>query len=286
MRQYERWILLGLLALIWGSSFILIKKGLVSYGFIEAATLRMVAAGSVFAISAVFHLPKIPRQSWIYVVMASIFGMFLPAYLFCIAQQHVQSVVAGLLNALTPAFAFVFSIFMFHSRYQWVQVSGLILGLMSAIILAFERANGSVSFNAYALLIVLATVSYGFNINLVKKKLQNVPAMSLSYVSVFFAGLLATVFFLIPRWGDFHFDEGHKASLTALVVLGVMGTAVAQVIYYRLIKISTPLFTSSVTFLIPVVALIWGILNGEVLHLVHLLCIGGILASVAIIRKS
>ncbi|MEO6189910.1 MAG: DMT family transporter, partial [Saprospiraceae bacterium] len=193
---------------------------------------------------------------------------------------------AGLLNALTPAFAFIFSIFIFKSKYKRVQIMGLILGLMSALLLAFERSNSVITFNIYALFIVVATASYGYNINLVKNKLQEVPSLALSYSSVSIAGLLAFVFFFIPRMDKFSFDSAHQSSLIALITLGIFGTAIAQVIYYKLIKLTTPLFTSSVTFLIPIAALFWGIWDGEVIHLIHLACIVGILISVALIRKS
>lgn len=284
--KYFKLLLLALLALIWGSSFILIKKGLVSFGYIEAATLRMVSAGAVFFIPALRSLTKINTRQFPYVVMAAIFGMFLPAYLFCLAQSHVQSVVAGLLNALTPAFAFIFSVFIFGIKYKWTQILGLVVGLTSAMALAFERSGSEITFNSYAILIVVATVSYGYNINLVKNRLQEVPAMALSYVSVSCAGLLSFFIFMIPNIEHYRINASNLNSFAALLTLGVFGTAIAQVIYYKLIHISNPLFTSSVTFLIPIVAMAWGFVDGEAIHFVHLLCIFGILTGVGLLRKS
>jgi drug/metabolite transporter (DMT)-like permease len=191
-----------------------------------------------------------------------------------------------MLNGLTSPFAFLFSIFIYHIRYKFIQVVGLLLGFVSAMLLTFERTNESLSFNSYALFIVLATISYGLNLNMVKHKLQDIPALALSYLSVSLAGLMAFIFFFIPQWSNFTLEQHQVKPLMALITLGVFGTAVAQVLYYKLIQISSPLFTSSVTFLIPIVALFWGVVDGEKLHIEHLFCIVGILIGVALIRKS
>ncbi|MEP7195534.1 MAG: DMT family transporter [Saprospiraceae bacterium] len=284
--SFLKWILLAVLSVIWGSSFILIKKGLLGFGFIEAATIRLMSAGILFLFLAIKYFKLIPKDKLIYTFYAALFGMFIPAYLFCLAQEKVASGVAGLLNALTPAFAFVFSILIFKSIYKFSQFAGLLIGLISAMLLAFERSENGIIFNSYALLIMLATLSYGFNINLVKNKLQDVPSLPLSYISVSIAGLMAFLFFCLPRLSHYSFNNTNATPLISLIILGVCGTAIAQVIYYKLIQMTTPLFSSSVTFLIPIVALFWGILDGESLHMVHLFCIMGILVGVYLIRKS
>lgn len=281
-----KWILILALAIIWGSSFILIKKGLEGFGYIEAASLRMMSAGSVFIIPAFFHFNKIPSEKYLAVFLTALLGMFFPAYLFCHAQLKVQSVVAGLLNALTPAFAFLIALLFYNSKFRNIHLVGLLLGLGSAVLLSFERSTGQLSFNTYSLFVVLATLSYGMNINLVKNYLQNVNSLSISFVSVAIAGLLSFIFFFLPNYEAYKITDQNLWPFIYLSILGMLGTALAQVLFNKLIQISTPLYAGSVTFLIPLVALFWGILDGESLGLIHLICIGGILTSVYLIRKS
>ncbi|MEZ4893654.1 MAG: DMT family transporter [Saprospiraceae bacterium] len=175
--SYTRWVLLVVLSLIWGSSFILIKKGLTGFGYYEAATIRLMSAGLVFLPFAVRNVRKIPREKWGLIVVVSLLGMFIPAYLFCMAQLNVQSAVAAMLNSLTPIFTFLFSVFIFRLAYKINQIIGLILGLASATLLALEHAQGAVSLNMHAGLIVLATIGYGYNINLVKQYWQVFPLL-------------------------------------------------------------------------------------------------------------
>lgn len=281
-----KWIYLAALSLIWGSSFILIKKGLTGFGYFEAATIRLMAAGLAFLPFGLSNFRKIPKNLLGYVLLTAFLGMFLPAFLFCLAQMKVQSSVAAMLNGLTPVFTFVFSIFLFQIRYKPAQVAGLLLGLACAIMLALERSNTAISFNWHAGLIILATLCYGFNINLIKQRLSHIPAVVLSTVTVSVAGVLAFFLAFLPNIGAYHPANIEWMPLLALVVLGVFGTAIAQMIQYKLIRETSALFASSTTYIIPVVAVFWGILDGEQFQLIHALSIAGILAAVVLIRKS
>lgn len=283
---FFNWLILLLLSLVWGSSFILIKKGLSGFGFMEAASIRLMAAGTVFLPFGIYHFGKIPREKWRFVVLVTFVGMFIPAFLFCLAQQHVQSAVAGILNALTPVFTFLFSIFLFKKVYKINHVAGLLLGLVCAVILVVERSDAAFTLNIYAGLIVLATVCYGLNINLVKNYLNDVSSVALSTVSVSIGGLLAFVFIFLPNHQNYEMTEERWMPLTALVILGIMGTALAQLFFYKLIKDTSPIFASSTTYIMPVVAVMWGLLDGEVFHLEHALSIAGILTAVVLIRKN
>ena len=279
------WLILLILSLVWGSSFILIKKGLVGFGFVEAASIRLMAGGAVFLPFGIYHFGKIPRDRWPYVVLITFVGMFIPAFLFCLAQQHVQSAVAGIMNALTPVFTFVFSIFLFKKAYRINHVAGLLLGLVCAVMLVVERSDAAFSLNFYAGLIVLATVCYGLNINLVKNYLSEVSSLALSTVSVSLGGLLSFLFIYLPRHENYAITEERWMPLGALVLLGIMSTALAQLFFYKLIKNTTAIFASSTTYIMPIVAVMWGLLDGEVFHLEHALSIAGILIAVVLIRK-
>lgn len=283
--SFANWLTLLFLSLIWGSSFILIKKGLQGFGFVEAASIRLMAGGAVFLPATIFQYKFIPRGKWPYVVLITFVGMFIPAFLFCLAQQHVQSAVAGIMNALTPVFTFVFSIFLFKKQAKLAHVAGLLLGLASAVMLIVERSDSAFTFNMYAGLIVLATICYGLNINLVKNYLFDVPSIALSSVSVAIGGLLSFLFIFLPRHANYAMTDERWIPLGALVLLGIMSTALAQLVFYKLIHDTSAIFASSTTYIMPIVAVLWGLLDGEPMHLIHALSIAGILTAVLLIRK-
>ena len=283
--SFAKWFYLLALSLIWGSSFILIKKGLTGFGYFEAATIRLVSAGLVFLPFGLLNFSKIPRDKMVFVGLAALLGMVLPAYFFCLAQQHVQSSVAGILNALTPVFTFVFAILLFRTSYKTKQVAGLLLGLICAVLLAMDDPATTIRFNLYAGLIVLATAFYGLNINLIKNRLAEIPAIALSTVAVSVAGLLAFLLVMLPNLEKYTVAEHQWTPLLALLALGVFGTALAQLLHYQLISQSSALFASSPTYIIPIVAVCWGLLDGEPFHLLHALSVAGILAAVVMIRK-
>lgn len=280
-----KWFYLLLLSLIWGSSFILIKKGLTGFGYFEAATIRLMSAGLVFLPFGIGNFKKIPREKLGFVALTALLGMFLPAYLFCMAQVKVQSAVAAMLNGLTPVLTFVFSILIFKIRYKTNQILGLLLGLVCAILLAVERSNSAITFNLHAGLIIIATLFYGYNINMIKQRLSDIPAFVMSTVTVSFAGLLAFLLAFLPNLSNYHPSQIQWMPLVALMTLGIFGTAIAQLFQYKLIKETSALFASSTTYIIPVVAVCWGMLDGEQFHLIHALSIAGILAAVVLIRK-
>jgi drug/metabolite transporter (DMT)-like permease len=280
-----KWFYLMLLSLIWGSSFILTKKGLTGFGYFEAATIRLMSAGLAFLPFGMLNFRKIPRDRWRYVVLTALLGMFLPAFLFCLAQVRVQSSVAAMLNGLTPVFTFVFSIFIFRLGYKINQVLGLLLGLGCALLLAVERSGTAITFNWYAGLIIVATLGYGYNINLIKQRLSQIPAAALSTVTVSLTGLLAFFVAFLPNLSHYHPAQMQWGPLLSLMVLGVVNTAIAQLIQYKLIRETSALFASSTTYIIPVVALGWSLFDGEPFHLVHALSIAGILGAVVLIRK-
>ncbi len=280
-----KWIYLLALSLIWGSSFILIKKGLTGFGYFEAATIRLMAAGLVFLPFGLGNFQKIPRKLYGYVVLTALLGMFIPAFLFCLAQMKVQSSVAAMLNGLTPVFTFVFSILIFKITYKINQVLGLLLGLVCAILLAVERSSTAITFNWSAGLIIIATLCYGYNINLIKQRLSHIPAFVLSTVTVSLTGLLAFLVAFLPNINAYHPAQMQWLPLVSLITLGVFGTAIAQLLQYKLIKTTSALFASSTTYIIPVVAVFWGLLDGEAFNIVHVLSIVGILSAVVLIRK-
>ncbi len=172
------------------------------------------SAGLVFLPFGLRNFQKIPRALYGYVVLTAMLGMFIPAFLFCLAQVKVQSSVAAMLNGLTPVFTFVFSVLIFKIGYKINQVFGLLLGLVCAILLAVERSNSTITFNWHTGLIIMATLCYGYNINLIKQRLSHIPAFVLSSVTVSFAGLLA----FLPNLDKYHpaqIKQNRHAGLSA-----------------------------------------------------------------------
>jgi drug/metabolite transporter (DMT)-like permease len=282
----RKWLYLLTLSLIWGSSYILIKKGLEGFGYIEGATIRLMSAGIVALPLGLRYYKKIPHQKILLVLLSGLLSTFIPSYLFCLSQQHIQSSVAGILIAMTPSFTFLISVLFYRNAYMRTQVVGLFIGLFSSIVLSFAASSGlAISFNLYALLIVLATVCYGININLVKHYLRDVNPLHLSMVSVSLNGLLAFVFVFLPTHDQFQFTSGAVDPLLALLTLGIAGTAFAQLLHNKLIAVASPLFASAFTYLIPVIALAWGMLDQEVVTNIHFIAVFGILISVYLIRK-
>ena len=282
-----KWVYLMLLSLIWGSSYILIKKGLTGFGYLEATTIRLVAAGLVCLPLGLYYGRRLPARRLGLVALSGLLGMLVPASLFSLAQQQLPSSVAGVLIATTPSFTFLISVLVFRGTYSRSQLLGVGLGLGSCFWLGMVAAPGTAHvLNPYVLLVLLATLCYGLNINLVKRYLQDVPPLATSTVSVALNGLLAYVFLALPDVAQLRtVADTNPGPLVALVVLGVAGTALAQLLHNQLIRISAPLFASTTTYLIPVVAIGWGVLDGEPVTALHVLASAGILASVYLIRK-
>ncbi|QSE98434.1 DMT family transporter [Fulvivirga lutea] len=264
--------LLAILAIIWGSSFILIKRGLDVFDAGEVGAIRIIAA-SVFLIPfAIQGLKNVEKRHWKLLLAVGFFGSLLPAFLFAKAQTQIASSVAGILNALTPLFTMIIGALFFTQKFTARTILGLIIGFGGTVILILAGPGGSIaSLNYYALYVVLATIFYGANLNLIKFKIQDLRARTITSLSLALVGPLAAIYLFGAT--DFinkvSTVEGALFSLGAIVLLGVMGTAIALILFNQLVKITSPIFTSSVTYLIPIVAVMWGIWDGELLYPGH-----------------
>lgn len=268
------WGLLLVLSLVWGSSFILIKKGLVVYSAGQVGAIRILSAAIFLLPMAVKRLRDIEKKHWLLLFCVGLAGSFIPAFLFAKAQTHLPSSVAGILNALTPLFTMIIGALFFFQKITLRTAFGLIMGFIGSAVLILGGGDGSVSqLNFYALLVVLATIFYGVNLNLIKYKIHDLPAKTITSISLFIVGPMAAIYLF--GFSDFVYRTQHVPnawlSLGSLTVLGIMGTAIALILFNHLVKITTPIFTSSVTYIIPIVAVMWGIIDGEQLQLEHYL---------------
>jgi drug/metabolite transporter (DMT)-like permease len=271
------------LTLIWGTSFILIKQGLKVFSPDEVATLRVTAAAIFLLPVGIVQLRDMRSNDYWKMFASGMMAIFIPAFLFSTAQTRMDSSVAGILNALSPLFTMIIGAFVFNQKFKGASIIGIILGFGGAVVLTLTRTEGELAgINVYALLIVLACVFYGANLNFVKFVIPDVRSLTITSVSVLLVGPLAAIYLF--GFTDFttklQHTEGAWTATGFIVLLGLMSTAVALLLFNRLVKLTTPLFASSVTYVMPIVAVLWGILDGESIQAGHFigmsLIIGGV----------
>jgi drug/metabolite transporter (DMT)-like permease len=268
----NKWLLLIVLSLIWGSSFILIKRGLVGLNAFQVGSLRILFTAVFLLLIGFKSLIKIPRFQWKFIGMTAFFGTFLPVYLFAYAQTQIHSSVSAILNSLTPMNTLILGVLAFGLTFKKAQIIGILIGFAGSILLVYNGAiNHSGQNYFYAVFIVIASLCYATNVNLIKKYLSDLSPMSISVGN--FAVMIIPAIIVLSFSGFLEVIHLEKAqnSMMYIAILGVLGTGIANLIFFRLIQISSPVFATSVTYLIPVVAFCWGLLDHETLTSVQFL---------------
>lgn len=262
----NKWFLLIVLSLIWGSSFILIKRGLVGLNAFQVGSLRILFTSIFLLLIGFKSLAKIPRIQWKYIAMTAFFGTFLPVYLFAYAQTQIHSSVSAILNSLTPMNTLLIGISFFGLTFKRGQIIGVMIGLIGSILLVYNGAVNHPDQNYfYAIFIVIASLCYATNVNLIKKHLSDLSPMSISVGNFAMMIIPALIILSFSGFGDVVHLEKTQNAMIYIAVLGIIGTGIANLIFFRLIQISSPVFATSVTYLIPVVAFSWGLLDNEML---------------------
>jgi len=272
----NKWFLLIILSLTWGSSFILIKQSIAVFSPMQVGALRLTIAGLVLAFFGIRNFKHIPKKLMIWVVIGGCMGNFIPMFLFPLAQKEVSSSMAGILDSLVPIFVLIFGFLFFGEKSRWTQITGAIVGFAGAATLVSDDGNGGSSDLLHSLLIVLATIFYGLNGLIISKYLSGIQSFKLS--SVVFTIWLAPALIILGITGFFNDFTGSAAQWKGLgfvSILGLAGTATAMILFYKLIQMTSAIFASVVTYIMPAVAVMWGILDGEKLTWIH--AIGGIL---------
>jgi drug/metabolite transporter (DMT)-like permease len=286
--KHLSWLILAALVVTWGSSFILIKRSLEYFSAIEVGALRVVITFLTLLPFALRKLKQISRNDFYWLSLSGVMGSLLPAFLFSIAQTGIDSATAGLLNSLTPLFTLIAGFLLFGLKPRLINVLGVFTGLAGAIGLISISGGNAFSFNLkYSSLIILATVFYAINVNLIKAKLRHIDSLTITSMTFFVAGIIASVILFTSTNIVSQFANDPKAlrGLLYIAILAVVGTALAMIAFNTLIKITSPIFASSVTYLIPIVALLWGIADGEYFSLKHLLWIAMIIGGVLLVNK-
>ena len=280
-------LVLIFLSLIWGSSFILIKKGLLVYSPLQVGTLRIVFAFLVLSPIAIKHLKDIFREYWKQVLILGLISNLFPAILFATAQTEITSSLAGMLNSLTPIFTIIIGIMFFKSKTSFPLLVGLILGLFGSVILSFIGSGGGLGeFNFYALFVIIATILYGTAANLIKIYVNKIEPTTLVALTMFSVGPVSLFLLFTTDFKDrFLHHPDALISMIYILILGAIGTAFALVIFNKIIKRTSAVFASSVTYLVPIIAIGWGIIDSEILFPLHFLGISIIISGIFLINR-
>jgi drug/metabolite transporter (DMT)-like permease len=274
------WVLFVVLSVIWGSSFILMKLSRQSLDGFQIGAVRIFSAGIVFFPFAVFHIRKIPGRKVPIVILSGLIGNFFPAFLFAIAIEKVDSSLEGILNSLTPIFVIIIGALFFKSKVPNKKIAGVLVGFVGLLLLSFSTGFSSNNFG-YALLVLLATVLYGLNVNVVGHYLKGIDPFRMATVSLAAISIPAfIVLWYTDVFSIVKYDVEARWSLLAAVVLGLGGSAIATALFYMLIRRAGGLFASLVTYAIPIVAIFWGLLANEQVGLIQVSCLLLILTGV------
>jgi drug/metabolite transporter (DMT)-like permease len=280
-RKIWHWLALLILSLIWGTSYILMKKGLESFSPYQVGALRIVITFICLLPVALRHFHHLNKTNILSIIIIGLFGSVIPAFLFPLAETKISSSLARMINSLSPVFTLVFGITIYKRKAIGTQIAGVFLGLLGAAGLLY---TGSFTFNLYGLLVVLATILSGISSNEVSK-VKELNGIKITALSFFVTSPLAIIYLLFSDLSVPVHTENWVRNLSYIGILAVLGTAVALVIYYLLIRDTSPIFASSVTYFIPIVATLWGLADNEQFYSSMLISIIFIFAGVFIINR-
>ena len=286
--KVKAWVLLLVLSVIWGSSFILIKKGLLSFSPDEVGSIRIISAAVFLLPISLKNLNKISASNIIWLSSVGFMGSFIPAFLFALAQTRLDSGVTGILNGLTPMFVFIVGVLFFKQLVKREVIWGILLGFLGCFFLITNGSFNVSSFNFYAFFVVLATLCYGINTNIIKFKLEGFRASFITSASMLIVLPIALVYLFVFTDFTTTLNKTPEAwiHLGYIALLGVMSTSLALILFNKLLQLTNPIFTSMVTYIIPVIAVIWGVIDGEKLEWAHLLGFVAIVGGVYLINKN
>ncbi|WP_298365464.1 DMT family transporter [uncultured Lutibacter sp.] len=283
-----RWVYLFALSLIWGSSFILMKYALVGLTAMQVGALRILIT-SVFIILLGFRkILRINRRHWYYLTLSGFLGSFFPAFLMAYTVERMDSAVVSILNSLTPLNTLIIGALIFGFSFRKRQLIGVLIGLFGTLMLILKGAELNPNQDYfYSSFIIIASIFYALNINILKKYLHDIDALTIT-VGNFVVLILPTLILLwfTGFFSTFEFTESSITGLGYLIVLAIFGTGLAKLMFNRLIQISSPIFSSSVTYIIPIVAITWGVLDGEKISFIQFIAAFIILLGVYMVNKA
>lgn len=283
----KNYFIIILLALIWGSSFILMKKGLEVFDFLQVATLRISIAFFSLTPFLLKAINLVKKKHFFPIVIAAFFGTGIPAFLFSRAQEELDSALIGILNSIVPLFTLILAFYFFKVKLLKANIVGVIIGFFGVIFLTFKNVNQGIIFNQYVLMVIVATICYAISINVIKSYLSALEASVIAALSFLVIGPIAALFLINT---DFFYvlennENGYKA-LGYIILLAIFGTSFATIIFNKLLHRTSAVFVSSVTYLIPIVAIFWGLFDGEVITINYVIGFITILSGVYLVNKN
>lgn len=283
-----KWVYLIMLSVIWGSSFILIKKALIGFSAYQLGALRTVITGVILISFGFYTIKKIPKDKWKWIALSGIIASLVPAFFFAIAETEIDSAVASILNSLVPLNTILLGLAFFKVTTTAKQVVGVVIGFIGTAVLILSGADINPNQNyLYAGFVIASTLMYATNVNIIKRHLQEVRPLAIAtgnYIVITLPALIILIFTGFFESATLE-NQNFYPSLMYVGILSIFGTAMAKVVFNKLVQISTPVFASSVTYIMPMVALIWGWLDGEQLSMLQLVGAVFILAGVYISNK-
>ena len=285
IRKYKSYLILFSLALIWGSSFILMKRGLEEYSDIQVAALRLFIA---FLSLTPFIYPafKKLKKKYIFPLFVSgAIGNGIPAFLFTKAQTSLESSFVGILNSLTPVFTLLLGFFFFKARMSNINIFGVLFGFLGAVLLYYSEISEFYILNIDVLLVIIACLFYGFSINTIQKYLKELDSLHIAALSFLYVGPFAAYYVFSKDFIYIVKTNSGFYSLLYIIILAILGTSISVVLFNKLIKDTSAIFASSVTYLIPVVAMFWGWIEDESIKNEHFLGVCIILFGVYLVNK-
>ena len=284
----NKWLYLILLSIIWGSSYILIKRGLVGLTPIQLGSVRIVFSTIFLLIMGYKSLKGLSKNEWKWLIITGFLGTFFPSFFFAFAQQYIDSAVAAIMNSLTPIFTLLVGVAFFATKILTRQYAGVLLGFIGSVGLIW--GGSQITENqptGYVLLIISASMCYAINIYFLKHKLTNVSPMAMTLGN--FIAILPPALILLVLSDFFSIQimqsEEVITSLGFIALLAFFGTAIAKVMFNRFVKMASAVFVSSVTYTLPIVALFWGTLDGERISNFQLLATAIILIGVSLAHR-
>lgn len=263
--KLNKWFYLAALSFIWGSSFILIKKGLVGLTAIELGSIRIIISAFVLIPFTFNRLKEITFKQWKWIIISAFVGSFFPAFLFAFAEQEIDSSVASILNSIVPLNTIIIGLVLFGIKSTKRQIIGVLLGFFGAYQLIISGINLNPDQNYfYSGLVIVCSFLYAFNVNIIKKYLQELSAVAIA-TGHFIVILIPSIIVLLLS--DFNFEKLQnpqtQTSLFYVTLLAIFGTTLAKILFNKLINISSAVFASSVTYSMLIVSIFWGVMDGE-----------------------
>ena len=286
-KKLNQYIVLFLLAFVWGGSFILMKKGLESFDYMQVAALRIFFTFVMLLPFAIKRVKRVKKEHIKSLIIVAIIGNGLPSFMFTIAQTEISSSLAGILNSTTPIFTLIVGFFFYKTKVKAISIVGIFIGLVGTLGLILQgNSNIFTGNNWYAIFVIIASLFYAINLNEIKKFLQGLDALTITSVAFLFTGPLAGIYLLFTDVSDRIIEPKAIENLGYIFILALFSSVIAVTVFNVLVKKVRTLFSSSVTYVIPIFAIMWGLLDGEIVSIAQILWMIVILSGVYLVNYS